>query len=193
MSKTQNFTRLALILALLIILGFTPLGFISVPPLVSITIMHIPVIVGSIILGYTYGGVLGFAFGIISMIKAIMQPAGGDIFFSPVLSGNALASVVMCVAPRVVLGILPGLLLKLLKTTHLPENISIGIAAGISTVVHTFLVLFCLMVFFDGMILADIFTYIISINGVLELLAAVIVSVAVCRPLVKLFKRTANQ
>ncbi len=193
MGKTQNFTRLALILALLIILGFTPLGFISVPPLVSITIMHIPVIVGSIILGYAYGGVLGLAFGIISMIKAIMEPAGGDIFFSPILSGNALASVVMCVVPRIILGILPGLILNLLNKTKLKENVSIGIAAGISTVVHTFLVLFCLMVFFDGMLLADIFTYIVSINGLLEMVAAVIISVAVCKPLIKLFKRTGKQ
>lgn len=193
MNKMQNFTRMSLILALLIILGFTPLGFISIPPLVSITIMHIPVIVGSVVLGYTYGGILGLAFGIISMIKAIMEPVGGDIFFSPALSGNAIASIVMCIVPRVILGIMPGLLLKLFEKTKLNKNVSIGILAGISTILHTFLVLFCLMVFFDGMILADIFAYIISINGVLEMLAAVVISVAVCNPLIKLFKRTGNR
>lgn len=193
MNKTQNFTRMALILALLIILGFTPLGFIQVPPLVSITIMHIPVIVGSIILGYTYGGLLGLAFGLISMIKAILEPVGGDILFSPVLSGNAIASIVMCIVPRVLLGIVPGLLVKLFDKTKLNQNIGIGIAAGVSTIVHTFSVLFCLMVFFDGMVLAEIFKYIVSVNGLLEMIAAVIISVAVCKPLIKLFKRAGQR
>lgn len=193
MNKTQNFTRMALILALLIILGFTPLGFIQVPPLVSITIMHIPVIVGSIILGYTYGGLLGLAFGIISMIKAILEPVGGDILFSPVLSGNAIASIVMCIVPRVILGILPGLLVKLFDKTKLNQNVGIGIAAGVSTIMHTFLVLFCLMIFFDGMVLAEIFKYIVSVNGLLEMIAAVIISVAVCKPLIKLFKRAGQR
>jgi len=193
MNKTQKITRLSIVLAILIVLGFTPLGFISVPPMVSITIMHIPVIIGSILLGYQYGGILGLAFGIISMIKATMEPVGLDIFFSPALSGNALASIVMCIVPRVILGILPGLLFELFnKKTRLPQSVSIGISAGVSTIIHTFSVLFCLMIFFNGMILADIFAYIISINGLLEAIAAIIISIAVCKPLLYLFKKKVN-
>lgn len=192
MNKTQKITRLSIILAILIVLGFTPLGFISIPPMVSITIMHIPVIIGSILLGYTYGGFLGLVFGLISMTKAILEPVGGDIFFSPALSGNALASVVMCVVPRVILGIVPGLLFEGFNKTRLPQSISIGIISGISTIIHTFLVLFCLMAFFNGMLLADIFAYILSINGVLETVAAIVISVAVCKPLLLLFKKKGN-
>ena len=190
MNKTQKITRLSIILAILIVLGFTPLGFISVPPMVSITIMHIPVIIGSILLGYQYGGILGLAFGIISIIKATLEPVGGDIFFAPALSGNALASIVMCIVPRVILGILPGLLFELAnRKTKIPQGISIGVVSGLSTIVHTFSILFCLMIFFNGMKLAEIFVYIISINGILETVAAIIISIAVCKPLLYLFKK----
>lgn len=186
MNKTQKLTRMALVMALEIILGCTPLGFIAVPP-VSITTMHIPVIVGSIVLGSSYGGILGFAFGIISMCRAIITPT--NILFSPVLSGNPLASIVMCLIPRILLGIIPGLLFKGFKRLHMSETVNLGISAAISTVFHTFSVLFCMVVFFRGMLLADVFAYIVGVNGVSEVIVAVIVSIGVCKPLIKLFKR----
>lgn len=188
MNKTQKLTRLALIMALLVILGFTPLGFIAVPP-VSITLMHIPVIIGSILLGYSYGGVLGLAFGIISMIKATTTPMASDILFSPVLSGAPIYSTIMCVLPRVLLGIIPGLLCGWFKKTPMPETLSIGISAAISTIVHTFSVLFFMSIFFGGMTIVDIFKFIVAINGSLEIVVAVVISIAVCKPLLVLYKR----
>ena len=48
--KTARLVQYALLMALLAVLGFTPLGFIMVPP-VSITILHIPVILGAVLFG----------------------------------------------------------------------------------------------------------------------------------------------
>ena len=49
MSRTTNKTRalvqLSLLIALEAVMAFTPLGFIMIPP-ISITILHIPVIIG---------------------------------------------------------------------------------------------------------------------------------------------------
>ena len=191
MNKTQKFTRLALIMALLVILGFTPLGFIAVPP-VSITLMHIPVIIGSIILGYSYGGFLGLAFGVISMIKATTTPLASDILFSPVLSGAPVYSVIMCVVPRILLGIIPGLLCNVFKKIKMPEILSIGVSAAVSTIIHTFSVLFFMSIFFGGMTIVDIFKFIVAINGSLEILAAIVVSIAICKPLLVLYKRKSN-
>lgn len=186
MNKTQKLTRMALVMAIEVILGCTPLGFIAVPP-VSITTMHIPVIVGSIVLGSSYGSVLGLTFGVISMCKAIITPT--NILFSPVLSGNPIASVVMCILPRILLGIIPGLLYNGFKKMHMAETLNLGISAALSTIIHTFSVLFCMVVLFKGMLLADVFAYIVGVNGVSEMVVAVIVSIAVCKPLIKLFKK----
>lgn len=188
MTNTKKFTRMTLLVALLAILAFTPLGFIMIPP-ISITIMHIPVIVGSIILGPVCGGILGFCFGLFSMIKAICVPTAGDIIFSPMLSGAPLASIVMCLIPRIILGIVPGLLYIAFTKIRMPRAASIVVSAGVSTALHTMLVLLCMVLFFKevaGMAIVDVFKYLIGINGVVELLAAIVVSGAVCTPLLRI-------
>ena len=67
--QTLRLAQLAILIALEAVLTFTPLGFIMVPP-ISITLMHIPVIVGAVLMGPVDGGILGHSFGVISMIKA---------------------------------------------------------------------------------------------------------------------------
>lgn len=182
--KTTQFTRLALLAALLVVLGCTPLGFISIPP-ISITLMHIPVIIGSLMLGATYGGVLGLVFGLVSMLKAATSPNPADLVFSPFASGMPLASLVMCIGPRVILGILPAILNKLLLKVLKKQAINFTISACISTAVHTILVLGCLSLFFKAIRVQEIFMYIIGVNGVLEMVAAGVLATGVCVPLKK--------
>ena len=69
--KTAQMTQLTLLIAILVVLTFTPLGFIQIPP-VAITILHIPVIIGAIAMGPVCGGILGLAFGVLSMLKACL-------------------------------------------------------------------------------------------------------------------------
>ena len=52
--NTRTLAQLAILIALLAVLTFTPIGFIMVPP-VSITLMHIPVIVGAMLMGPKQG------------------------------------------------------------------------------------------------------------------------------------------
>lgn len=70
--KTARLVQYALLMALLAVLGFTPLGFIMVPP-VSITILHIPVILGAVLFGPGCGALLGFEFGLISMVLSLIH------------------------------------------------------------------------------------------------------------------------
>lgn len=183
--KTTRLAQLSLMIALLVVLGFTPLGFITVLP-VSITIMHIPVIIGAILFGPVFGGALGLTFGIISMIKAIMAPIPPiDILFSPFASGKPVQSMIMCIVPRIVLGVAAGLLYQALCKVGKKQGLNIGISAGVATVMHTLLVLGSLWMLFSALPLRQVFAAIIGVNGLLELVAAVIVSVCVCKPLKK--------
>ena len=67
-TKTAELVLTALFAAIIIIMAFTPLGYI---PLVVInaTIIHIPVILGALFCGPKKGGFLGFVFGLTSFIK----------------------------------------------------------------------------------------------------------------------------
>lgn len=92
---TRNMTVIALLGALTAVLGMTPLGFIPIGP-TRATIMHIPVIVGSIVYGPVVGGFVGLIFGGSSLINALvnMTPVS-FVFLNPLVS----------IVPRVLIGI----------------------------------------------------------------------------------------
>lgn len=183
-AKLTFMTQLSLLLALEIIMSFTVLGFISIPP-VSITLMHIPVIVGAILLGYKGGIFLGAAFGILSMIRATFAAAGPvDVMFNPAASGNPVGSIVMAVLPRILLGVVAVLVYNLLKEKIRPA-LAMSIAAIAATFVHSFGVLGLLSVLFSALPLKEVFATLIGFNCILEALAAVLLTSAICTGVLK--------
>ena len=186
--RIQNLTKLALLIALLAILTFTPLGFIMVPP-VSITIMHIPVIIGAVLMGPVYGGVLGFSFGLFSMIKASYAAASPvDMLFSLFFAASpldALKSIVMCFLPRILLGVFAALLYRAFRRCIHNTPVSVGVAAALASVLHTIMVLGCLWLFFDGIAFKAIFATFLTVNGLIELAAAPLIAVPVCSALMR--------
>jgi len=112
-NKTFQLVLTGLFAAIIIIMAFTPLGYI---PLVVInaTIIHIPVILGSLFCGPKKGAVLGFIFGFTSFIKNTIMPATLSAFvFSPVLAANMMGvagvfkSMFICFVPRILVGVVP--------------------------------------------------------------------------------------
>ena len=92
---THWLVGVAMMAAIVVLLANTPLGLINIPPIKATTI-HIPVIVGAILLGPMAGGVLGGVFGICSVISNTIAPVPASICFSPVLAvsvGGALGAV----------------------------------------------------------------------------------------------------
>ena len=95
MEKTRKLTMVGILSAISIFLGLTPLGFIPLGGL-NITIMHIPVIVGSLMEGPLVGMSIGLIFGIFSMVNAVLRPSPlSFVFLNPLIS----------VLPRVLIGI----------------------------------------------------------------------------------------
>lgn len=112
-NNTKELVLAALFAAIIIIMAFTPLGYI---PLVVInaTIIHIPVILGSLFCGPKKGGVLGFIFGLTSFIKNTIMPSTASAFvFSPVLAASTIGtsgvfkSIFICFVPRILVGVVP--------------------------------------------------------------------------------------
>ena len=65
---TRWLTSVALMAAIVILLANTPLGMIQLP-VIKATTVHIPVILGAVLLGPMAGAVLGGVFGICSLIS----------------------------------------------------------------------------------------------------------------------------
>ena len=70
---TRWMVSVALMAAIIIVLANTPLGMIQLP-IVKATTVHIPVIIGAILLGPLAGGILGGVFGVCSMLSNTFAP-----------------------------------------------------------------------------------------------------------------------
>lgn len=68
MSLAGIFTAIIIAMSVVPFLGYIPLGFMNA------TIIHVPVIIGAIILGPKYGAYLGLVFGVTSLVKATIAP-----------------------------------------------------------------------------------------------------------------------
>ena len=109
-NRTRYMTELALMSAIIFLMAFTPLGYFRTPGL-SITVLTVPVAVGAIILGPEGGAVCGLVFGITSLIQCFM----GGSFGSMLLSINPLGTAFTCIVPRVLEGLLCGLVFRWIK------------------------------------------------------------------------------
>jgi uncharacterized membrane protein len=94
-SRVQKIAVTGVLSALVIVLGLTGVGFVRIPPF-SLTIMHVPIIIGAILEGPVVGLATGFLFGVFSLVQAAIQPS------SPVEA--AFLNPLISVAPRLFIG-----------------------------------------------------------------------------------------
>ena len=116
MTKTNSLknvaylVRLAVLTAILVLMSFTPLGYLNVG-VVSITFNVLPVAVGAIVLGPSAGAFLGFVFGVTSYAQCFM----GNAFGAALLQINPVLTGILCIIPRILEGWLSGLLFAAFK------------------------------------------------------------------------------
>ena len=183
MKKNLNLTRrLALtgaFAALVIVLGITKLGFITLGPTVSITILHVPVILICLLAGLPEGLFVGATFGILSLIQASMNPSTllDPLFVNPLFS----------VVPRMLVAVVAWGLWKLLNLIpHMPKAVSAAVTGFLSTLAHTLLVIGFIYLFKGAYIREALggvgyfgFIAMLGMNVIFEALAATIICVAV--------------
>ena len=131
--RTLYMTQLAMLSALIVILTFTPIGFIPVGP-VWATIIHIPVIIGAIIMGPLAGAILGLVFGLCSLFKAIQV---GDIITVSIFVYNPQITII----PRILIGVFAGYTYRLLPMFDRLRITSISLSAIVGTATNSVLVI----------------------------------------------------
>lgn len=185
--KTIDLALLGIFSALIIILAFTPIGMISFG-VVSATTVHIPVIIGAVVLGVKYGFILGLVMGLASLVRAATMPVSvlDPLFVNPLVS----------VLPRILIGVVTAvvfaLLMKLFKNKKLTP-VAAGISAVAGTITNTVFVLGILAAIYGEEIatttlqasLKLIFGTIIGTNGLIEIAAAVVLTAPIATALIK--------
>ena len=110
-SRTSFMVKLAMMVAIIFVMAFSPLGYLRTPGL-TITFLTVPVAVGAIILGPAAGAVCGCAFGMTSMIMAL---TGGSAFSAALLQINPFGLLFTLLVPRILEGWLCGLIFQVVK------------------------------------------------------------------------------
>lgn len=190
-SDTYRLVLMAVLVAFLLLLSFTPLGFaLRIGP-VSITFLCIPVIVAACMLGPGAGAILGGIFGLLSMYQAF---SGMDAFGAALVQAQPVYTVFVCLVPRILCGFLAGVCYKLLTKTNCPVPVSAGIAGFVCSVLNTFFfcgsiaLLFNHVPFTGGKVGAIIVAAGLT-NGIPEAIAAVILGSAICTALYTFTKK----
>lgn len=194
--KTLSLVQVALLTALIVMLAFVPyIGYIKIPVLaIQATTIHIPVIVGSILLGPKAGAFLGFVFGLTSLIDNTTQPNLTSFCFSPFISmgeglgGNPMALVV-CFVPRILCGVVPHYVYTWLRKAIHRDKLSLLISGVAGSITNTLLVMSMIYLFFGEAYAAarqvafeaviGIIMSVVCINGTIEAIVAALIASAV--------------
>ncbi|MDX9958437.1 MAG: ECF transporter S component [Clostridia bacterium] len=117
--------------AVSVVMAVTPLGYLPWFGGISLTIMHIPVLVAAVLEGPVVGTVVGLIFGVTSLVRAAVAPMGplDPLFTNPLVS----------VLPRLFIGVAAWAVFRLFRGKVTP--LAAGVAGAVGGFVNTVLVL----------------------------------------------------
>lgn len=144
--KLVNMTITALLTAIIVVMAFTPIGFLKIGPL-ELTLIMIPVIIGAVTQGAAAGAFLGAVFGIVSFIQCFT----GSILGAILVSESIPKAFIVCFVPRIIAGFLCGLIYKVCAKHDKKQRWSMLVAGMSGSLLNTALFLGFLALLFMNM------------------------------------------
>ena len=146
-TNTRWLTQMALLIALLLVLNYTPLGYLQIGPL-SASLLTVPVAIGAITMGPAAGAVLGAVFGATSFIQAM---EGKSAMGAALFAASPVGSFVVSVVARVLMGLCAGLIFAALcKVLPNREKTNCFLAAFAAPFLNTvFFMGFLVLIFYN--------------------------------------------
>ena len=184
---TKSLVLTALLAALIVLMAFTPLGYLRVGA-ISVSLLMIPVAIGALSeLGAKGAAILGAVFGITSFVQCF----GMDAFGSFVFSLDPAATIIMCIVMRTLAGFLTGLIAKATRRIGTAGYAVTGLCAALlNTVLFMGTLVICFwnnLVFLDKMnewgitteTLMRFFGAFVGFNCIFEAIATAVVTALV--------------
>lgn len=189
---TMQITTLGLMSGLLLLMAYTPLGYLNIGPF-AITFNVIPVTVSAIALGPVGGGIAGTVFGLTSFGQCI-GIGGTSAMGSVLFSINPVLSFIHCLVPRILDGILIG---YIFRGTRKKTNayVASAVTGFFSAFLNTLFFMTSLILLFgnteymqnliDGRNIIVFCVVFVGINAVCEAISSTVISGAVGAALFK--------
>lgn len=188
--KTRKLVQMAILIAIMLIMAFTPLGYLKIG-MIEISFMTIPVVIGAILLGPAAGAILGGVFGLTSFIQCF----GMSAFGATLLSINPVLTFLVCMVPRILMGYLAGVIFQVLHRIDKTKILSFAVSSLSGAVLNTIFFVGLLMLLFGssdyimgmrgGMSLLSFLAAFVGVNGVVEAIVAFILGTAISKALVQ--------
>ncbi len=185
--KTTNMVIFSMLLAIEVVMSFTPLGFLRIG-LLSVTMLHIPVIICAMALGKKYGAALGFVMGFCSFYNATFSPTITSFCFTPFFSMGGVegnwTSLLIAFIPRIALGYGAGAIYERLKSKNGRTAAALSGLSG--ALINTIGVLGGIWIFFKepyeavlGNTIVALLMTPVGVNSIAEAVVGVIAAMAV--------------
>lgn len=191
--KTKRIVLYGLFIAIILLMAFTPIGYIKMP-FVEITLITIPVIVGAVTMGPVAGLVLGTVFGLTSFAQCFGMSRFGTTLFSI----NPFFTFIICVVARALMGYLCGVIFRAFEKRGNTSVWAFGVSSVAGALLNTlFFVGFLLILFGNSDYImsmrggANVLAFLaafVGINGLVEAIACGIVGTAISKALHKVTK-----
>lgn len=125
--STLELTEMAILLALVVVLQS-----ISSFGLVTLCLCLVPITLGSVLLGWKRGGMLGFAFGVVAIFWGIV---GKDAFTFFLFQANPIMTILICLVKGTLAGMIPAFVYNFLKKYN--KMTASIVASAVAPIVNT--------------------------------------------------------
>lgn len=180
-AKIKRMAAIGLLMALVVVMQFIS-GLIPPVSGFSISLVLIPIVLGSALYGSSAGALLGATFGVIVFINCM---TGADLGGAMVFQANPALCCLVVIGKGTLAGFLAGVVHGLLKNVN--RYVAMLAAAIVCPVINTGVFVLCMVTLFNSVISAwataagaDLITYIFSIlllfNFVPELILNIVFS-----------------
>ena len=192
MSATHKLVTIGLLTAILLMMAYTPLGYLNIGPL-AITFNMIPVAIAAITLGPAGGAAVGAVFGMTSFLQCI--GVGGTSAMGAVLfSINPFLAFIQRMVPRVLDGVLLGYIFRGTKA-HTNGFVASAVTGFFGAFLNTVFFMGSLVLLFGNTSYIqemiggrNVIVFIcatVGINAVFEILASTVITGAVGAALIR--------
>lgn len=190
--RTQKLAITSILTALVLVMAFTPIGYLKIG-VVSITFITIPVVIGAIIGGPAAGAFLGAVFGATSFIQCFgMDPFGTTLF-----SVNPVFTAILCFIPRILMGLFCALIFKGLSSKIKNDIVSYSVTSVSGGLLNTVMFVGALILLFGnsdylrsfGDSVPAIIGVLVTFNAAIEWAVCLVIGTAVSKAISVVIKR----
>ena len=154
----RTLTRLALLVAIELVMKAVGLGSVPVGPL-YMSFLTLPIAVGAITMGPAAGAILGGVFGAVSFYDAV---TGASAMTGALFQVSPVNTFILCVGMRVLMGLCTGLIFNAVKNLDKPGTWSYILSAMTAPALNTLFFMGYIVLAFYG---CDYVQNLVSVKG----------------------------